>query len=59
MGRMEKGRMIVRMIKLSGGKPVAASIKAGLNKMLESEQQPQSGERADLSVYSAQPRRKL
>jgi Polyketide cyclase / dehydrase and lipid transport len=39
-----KGRMIVRMIKLSSGKPVAASIKAGLDKMLESEQQPQSGE---------------
>jgi hypothetical protein len=34
----------MRMIKLSGGKPVAASIKAGLDKMLESEQQPQSGE---------------
>jgi hypothetical protein len=38
-----KGRMIVRMIKLSFGKPVAASIKAGLDKMLESEQQPQTG----------------
>ena len=49
----------MRMIKLSGGKPVAASIKAGLDKMLESEQQPQSGKRADLSVYSAQARRKL
>jgi hypothetical protein len=38
-----KGRMIVGMIKLSGAKPVAASIKAGLDKMLESAQQPQSG----------------
>jgi hypothetical protein len=46
------------MIKLSGGKPVAASIKAGLDKMLESEQLPQSGEWAGLSVYSAQARRK-
>ena len=34
-----KGRMIVGMIKLSGAKPVAASIKAGLDKMRESEQQ--------------------
>jgi hypothetical protein len=31
------------MIKLSGAKPVAASIKAGLEKVVESEQQPQSG----------------
>ncbi len=51
-----KGRMIIGIIKLSGGKPVAASIKAGLDKMRE--QQPQSGERADLSVYSVQARRK-
>jgi Polyketide cyclase / dehydrase and lipid transport len=36
-----KGRMLVGVIKLSGGKPVAASIKAGLDKMRE--QQPQSG----------------
>jgi hypothetical protein len=53
-----KGRMIVGMIKLSGGKPVEASIKAGLDKMRESEQQPQSDKSADLSVYSAQARRK-
>jgi hypothetical protein len=32
-----KGRMLVGMIKLSGGNPVAASIKAGLDKILESE----------------------
>jgi hypothetical protein len=51
-----KGRMIVGMIKLSSGKPVAASIKAGLDKMRE--QQPQPGKRADLSVYSVQARRK-
>jgi hypothetical protein len=38
-----KGRMIVGMVKLSGGKPVAASIKAGLDKMRESEQQSRSG----------------
>jgi Polyketide cyclase / dehydrase and lipid transport len=38
-----KGRMIVGMVKLSGAKPVAASIKQGLDKMRESEQQPQSG----------------
>jgi hypothetical protein len=38
-----KGQMIVGMIKLSGGRPVAASIKQGLDKMLESEQQLQSG----------------
>jgi hypothetical protein len=38
-----KGQMIVGMIKLSGGRPVAASIKQGLDKMLESEQQHQSG----------------
>jgi hypothetical protein len=51
-----KGRMLVGIIKLSGGKPVAASIKAGLDKMRE--QQPQSGKRADLSVYSVQKRRR-
>jgi hypothetical protein len=50
-----KGRMLVGIIKLSGGKPVAASIKAGLDKMPK--QQPQSGKRADLSVYSVQARR--
>lgn len=38
-----KGRVIVAMVKLSGGKPVEASIKQGLDKMLQSEQQPQSG----------------
>ena len=38
-----KGRMLVGMIKLSGGRPVAASIKAGLDKMLESERRPQTG----------------
>jgi hypothetical protein len=38
-----KSRMMLGLVKLSGGKPVAASIKAGLDKMLESEQQPQSG----------------
>jgi hypothetical protein len=36
-----KGRMLVGIIKLSGAKPVAASIKAGWDKMRE--QQPQSG----------------
>jgi pimeloyl-ACP methyl ester carboxylesterase len=51
-----KGRMLIGIIKLSGGKPVAASIKAGLDKMRE--QQPQSGKQADLSVYSVQARRK-
>jgi hypothetical protein len=51
-----KGRTLVRIIKLSGAKPVAASIKAGLDKMRE--QQPQSGKRADLSVYSVQARRR-
>jgi len=51
-----KGRMLVRIIKLSGGKLVAASIKAGLDKMRK--QQPQSGKRADLSVYSVQARRR-
>jgi hypothetical protein len=35
-----KGRILVGVIKLSGGKPVAASIKQGLDKMLESEQRP-------------------
>ena len=49
----------MRMIKLSGGKPVAASIKAGLDKMLASEQQPQSGKRADSSIYPIQARRRL
>ena len=38
-----KGRMMVGMIKLSGGKPVAASIKAGLDKMLESERRARPG----------------
>jgi hypothetical protein len=51
-----KGRMLVGIIKLSGGKLVAASIKAGLDKMRE--QQSQSGKRADLSVYSVQARRR-
>jgi hypothetical protein len=51
-----KGRMLIEIIKLSGGKPVAASIKAGLDKMRK--QQPQSGKRADLSVYSVQARRR-
>jgi hypothetical protein len=32
-----KARMMVGMIKLSGGRPVAALIRAGLDKMLESE----------------------
>jgi len=31
-----RGRMIVGMVKLSGGKPVVASIKQGLDKILES-----------------------
>ena len=53
-----KGRLLVGIIKLGGGKPVAASIKAGLDKMRESEQQPQSGEQADSSVYPVQARRK-
>jgi hypothetical protein len=35
-----KGRMLVGIIKLSGGKPVAASIKAGLDKLLETERRP-------------------
>jgi hypothetical protein len=35
-----KGRILVGVIKLSGGKPVAASIKQGLDKNLESEQRP-------------------
>ena len=43
-GRGDRIMGSMRMIKLSGGKPVAASIKAGLDKMLASEQQPQSGE---------------
>jgi hypothetical protein len=51
-----KGRMLVGIIKLSGAKPVAASIKAGLDKMRE--QQPQSGKRAGLSVFSVQARRR-
>ena len=51
-----KGRMLVGIIKLSGGKPVAASIKAGLDKMRD--QQPQSDEQADLSVYPVQARRR-
>ena len=38
-----KGRMIVGMIKLSGGKPVAASIKESLDAMVESEQRTRSG----------------
>jgi hypothetical protein len=38
-----KARMMVGMIKLSGGRPVAASIKAGLDKMLEDERQAQLG----------------
>jgi hypothetical protein len=38
-----KGRMIVVMVKLGGGKPVAVSIKQGLDKMLALEQQPRSG----------------
>lgn len=38
-----KGRILVGIIKLSGGKPVAASIKAGLDKMRASKQQPQTG----------------
>jgi hypothetical protein len=38
-----KGRMMVGLIKLSGVGPVAASIKAGLDKMLESERRPQPG----------------
>jgi len=46
-----RGRMLVGIIKLSGGKLVAASIKAGLDKMRD--QQPQSGKQADLSVYRA------
>jgi hypothetical protein len=32
-----KSRMMLQLVKLSGGKPVASSIKAGLDKMLESE----------------------
>lgn len=51
-----RGRMLVGMIKLSGGKPVAASIKAGLDKMRD--QQPQSGKQADSSVYPVQARRR-
>jgi hypothetical protein len=38
-----KRRMMLGLVKMSGGKPVAASIKQGLDKMRESEQQPQSG----------------
>jgi Polyketide cyclase / dehydrase and lipid transport len=51
-----RGRMLVGMIKLSGGKPAAASIKAGLDKMRD--QQPQSGKQADSSVYPVQARRR-
>ena len=51
-----KGRMLVGIIKLSGGKPVAASIKAGLDKMRDL--QPQSGKQADSSVYPVQARRR-
>ena len=51
-----RGRMMVRMIKLSGGKPVATSIKAGLNRM--GDQEARSGRRAVLSVYPVQARRK-
>jgi hypothetical protein len=36
-----KGRMLVGIIKLGGGKPVAASIRQGLDKILESERLPQ------------------
>ena len=49
-----RGRILVGIIKLSGGKPVAASIKAGLDKMRD--QQPQSGRQADPSVYPVQAR---
>lgn len=38
-----KGRMLVGIIKLSGGKPVAASIKEGLDKILRDERRPQPG----------------
>jgi hypothetical protein len=38
-----KGRLLVGIIKLSGGKPVAASIKQGLDRILESERRPQPG----------------
>jgi hypothetical protein len=38
-----KGRMMVGMIKLSSGRPVAASIKAGLDKMLEGERRSRPG----------------
>jgi len=51
-----KGRMLVGMIKLSGGRPVAASIKAGLDKMRD--QRPQSGQQAHSSVYPVQARRR-
>ena len=51
-----RGRLLVGMIKLSGGKPVQASIKAGLDKMRDL--QPRSGKQADSPVYSAQARRR-
>jgi hypothetical protein len=35
--------LMFALIKLSGGKPVAASFKQGLGKMRESERLPQSG----------------
>lgn len=35
-----KSQMMLWMVKLSGGRPVAASIKQGLDKMLESERRP-------------------
>ncbi len=38
-----KGRLLVGIIRLSGGKPVAASIKQGLDRILESERRPQPG----------------
>jgi hypothetical protein len=45
-----KGRMLVGIIKVSGGKPVAASIKQGLDRMLESERRPQPGTTPGLPV---------
>ncbi len=38
-----KSRIMLGLVKLSGGRPVAASIKQGLDKMLESGQRPQPG----------------
>jgi hypothetical protein len=48
-----KSRILLWLVKLSGGKPLADSIKQGFDKVLESERRPKAGTTPGIKVEAA------